>query len=107
MKIFQIRYNPKLTSFLIIGICIMGIIIGNYVERFRISNLRWIYEYGKLINFIMVFGSLGWSFLHPLIIWSNNKPQWKKQLIWMIVGLIPVLYIITMFIVSEIRYSDL
>jgi len=106
MKISQISYNPKLTSILIVGICLLGMLIGNYVERYRISNYRWVYEYGKLINFIMVFGSLGWSFFHPLVVWSYNKPKWKKHLIWILVGLIPLIYFITMMIIAEIRFGN-
>ena len=81
---------------MIIGICLIGMLIGNYVESYRISNYRWVYEYGKLINFIMVFGSLGWSFFHPLIVWSNNRAVWKKYLIWILIGLIPLLCFLIM-----------
>ena len=106
MKLSKLTYNPKMTSILILGICLIGMLIGNYVQRFRISDYRWIYQYGSYLNLIMVLGSVGWSFFHPLIIWSERKPEWKsewrKKPIWILIGLIPFLYfgigmIITMF----------
>ena len=102
----KITYNPKWTAILIVGICLAGMLIGNYIERYRISNYRWIYEYGKQINFIMVFGSLAWSFFHPIIIWSNNRIEWKKYLIWILIGLIPILYFATMMTWIWIRFDN-
>ena len=81
-------------------------LIGNYVQRFRFSEYRWIYQYGKYLNLILVIGSLGWSLFHPLIVWSEKKPNWKKHLIWMIVGLIPIIYFVLMMTIAEIRFGD-
>ncbi|WP_442264561.1 hypothetical protein ACSIGC_09350 [Tenacibaculum sp. ZS6-P6] len=92
MKISKPRYNPKRTAILIVGICLSGILIGNYVQRFRISEHRWIYQYGSLLNIVMVLGSSFWSFLHPLLVWSDYKMESKKHLIWIIIGMIPFLY---------------
>lgn len=101
-KLSKLKYNPKFTSIIIIGICLVGMLIGNYVQRFRLSDYRWIYQYGSYLNLLMVLSSVGWSFFHPLIVWSERKYEWKKNLIWIIIGLIPFLYfgigmIITMF----------
>lgn len=106
MNVSRLTYNPKWTALLIVGICLTGMLIGNYVQRFRISEYRWIYQYGNYLNLIMVFGSLCWSLVHPLIVWANRKTEWKKYLTWMIVGLIPVIYFITMMIIAEIRFGN-
>ncbi|SNR14719.1 membrane protein of unknown function [Tenacibaculum jejuense] len=92
MKINKPRYKPKWTAILIIGICLSGILIGNYVQRFRISEYRWIYQYGSLLNIVMVLGSSFWSFLHSLLVWSDYKMESRKHLIWIITGMIPFLY---------------
>lgn len=92
MRLSELKYNPKKSSFLIIGICIMGMLIGSYVQRFRVSDYRWVYQYGSYLNMIMVLGSLTWSFAHPLFVWMERKSEWKKSLIWILIGLIPVLY---------------
>ena len=98
MKLPNIIYNPKLSAILIIIIFIVGIVIGSYVERFRVSNYRWIYQYGKLVNHILVLGSLVWSSIHPFIIYGNNIKEWKKYLRWIIIGILPILYFTFMMI---------
>ena len=98
MKLRNIKYNPKLSAILIIGIFIAGIAIGTYTDRFRASDYRWIYEYGKLINYILVFGSLACSSVHPFIIYGNNVKDWKKYLTWIIIGILPILYFAFMMI---------
>ncbi|NAS32256.1 hypothetical protein GTQ40_14825 [Flavobacteriaceae bacterium R38] len=78
MVMSKLDYNPKITAILIIGFCLFGILIGNYVERYRISNYRLVYEYGNHISFVTVYGSLIWSFFHPIIIWSRGRVRWRK-----------------------------
>ncbi len=102
MKLSKLTYHPKRAAILICIIFLAGLGIGLYVERFRISDYRWVYETGSYMKLIMVFGTLLLSFLHPLIVWSYSKPTWKKQIIWMIVGLIPLFYFATALIISDI-----
>ena len=106
MKQLKFIYNPKITSILIIGICLTGILLGNYIQIFRVSNYRWAYQYGNYLNFVMVLSSVGWSFFHPLIILSDrksqNKTKWKEQFIWSLVGFIPFLYFLIGIIISSI-----
>ncbi len=90
----RLIYNPKWTAIIVITICLTGKLIGFYVQRFRGSEYKWIYQYGSLLNIIMVLGSAAWSFLHPFIIWSGIKTNWKENIFWMIVGLIPFFYFI-------------
>lgn len=98
-KISKLTYNPKWAAILIVIVCLSGMLLGSYVQRFRISiNYRWIYQYGSLINFITVLGSIGFSMLHPLIVWSNNKKHWKKNVVWMFIGSIPFLYFAIMLL---------
>lgn len=92
MNLSKSTYSPKITSFIILGICMTGMLIGNYVQRFRGSDYRWIYQYGSYLNLLMVLGSIGWSFLHPIIIWSERKTEWRKNLIWILIGFTPFLY---------------
>lgn len=106
MDVTKQTYNPKWTAILIVGFFLTGILIGNYVQRFRISEYRCIYQYGSYLNLIMVVGSLFWSFIHPLAVWSYTKPEWKKHLIWIIVGLLPLIFFITMMIIAEIRFGN-
>lgn len=90
MKVSKLTYNPKWSAILIIFLFLIGMLVGYYVERFRFSNYRWIYEYGKLINYLTVFGSLTWSFFNPVIVWENKKRTWRRYITWIIVGLLPL-----------------
>ena len=102
MKVLKLSYNPKWTAIIIVGIFLIGMSIGNYVQRFRVSEeYRWIFEYGSLLNLLMCIGSLVWSFVHPLIVWLDRKPDWKKYLIWMIMGLLPLTYVVSMLIIAN------
>jgi len=91
LGISKVFNNPKLSSILIVMICIVGVILGKLVEPYRISNYRWIYQYGKMIGLVMVSGTVFWSFLHPIIVWSEKRKKWKKHLIWILIGMIPIL----------------
>ena len=90
--ISRILNNPKISSIIIVGICALGILIGRLTEYYRFSEYRWIYQYGKLINYVLFISGLGWSMLHPIIVWNETKNKWKKHLIWILIGLIPAIY---------------
>ncbi|CAL2060570.1 hypothetical protein T190820D02B_30039 [Tenacibaculum sp. 190524A05c] len=47
------------------------------------------------MNILVTTGSLLWSLIHPLMIWTKNKKDWKKHLLWMIIGMVPFLYLVT------------
>ena len=43
---------------------------------------------------LFVFSSFGWSLVHPWFVWNERKKEWTKNLIWIVIGLIPVLYFV-------------
>ncbi len=92
MPLKNLTYNPKKNSILILGICLTGMLVGNYVQRFRISDHHWIYQYGSYINMAMVLVSITWSMFHPLIIFTEHKIIWRENILWIFIGLIPSLY---------------
>ncbi|CAL2090600.1 hypothetical protein [Tenacibaculum sp. 190524A05c] len=87
-------YHPKRSAILIILLFISGMLIGKFTQRFRFSEYRWIYQFGSLLNILVTTGSLLWSLIHPLMIWSEDKKDWKKHLLWMIIGMVPFLYLV-------------
>ncbi|MDT0644975.1 hypothetical protein RM553_19235 [Zunongwangia sp. F363] len=86
------KYKPGIASTLIIVTFVTGIMLGFYVQRFRISDYRWIYQYGSYLNLVMVFGSISYSFYHALVIITDKKITPKKKLLWILIGSIPFLY---------------
>jgi len=81
-------------------------LIGRYVENFRISNYRWVYTYGKLVSGLMVFGSIIWSAIHPIFVLNFKKNKTRKTFIWTAVGMIPFIYFITMMVFVMIKIDD-
>ena len=82
---------------------VFGFGLGELFESFRFSDYRWIYRYGMLSSDLLVFGSIGWSLLHPIIIWSEKKSDLKKYLVWIFIGMIPILYFLLMMIFIDIN----
>jgi hypothetical protein len=46
---------------------------------------------------------IGWSFLHPIIVISEKRKQWKKYWIWILIGLFPFLYFGIMMTIAMSR----
>ncbi|MFL0354798.1 hypothetical protein ACI5KZ_14590 [Xanthomarina sp. GH4-25] len=75
-----------------------------YIEKwFRFSDYRWIYQYGSLLSKGLVLLMIGWSFLHPIIVISEKRKQWKKYWIWILIGLLPFLYFGIMMTIAMSR----
>lgn len=106
-KVSDIFYKPRLSSIIIISLFVLGIILNQSVEQFRHSEIRWIYKYGKLVSLIITFGSVGWSLLHPIIIWSENKVNWKNYLLWIFLGMLPILYFTIMIIILNLSEANI
>ena len=105
-RLKHIFNDPKYMAILIIAIYVSGVIIKLLVEDYRISEYRWIYKNGNMVSFILTVGALIWSFFHPLIIWSQKHKKWKDHVLWIIIGMLPFLYIATMLIILSITFGD-
>jgi len=106
-KVSDIFYKTRLSTIIIISLFVVGIILNQSVEQYRYSEIRWIYKYGKLISLIMTFGSIGWSLLHPIIIWSENRVNWKNYLLWIFLGMLPILYFTIMIIILTLKGANI
>jgi hypothetical protein len=92
-NISRIIYNPKLSAIIICVLCLLGMLTARYIEIwFRFSDYRWIYQYGSLFSKGLVLLMIGWSLIHPVFVIAEKGKQWKKYLIWILIGLIPFLY---------------
>ena len=93
MKTFKKKYDTRFSAIVIVGLCLLGMLIGDLTHQFRYSEYRWIYKYGAYTNYILVFASVGWSFLHPFLFLWLRKRKIEKSFIWLALGLVPFLYI--------------
>jgi len=92
MKFSLYPYHPKYAAIVIFTGCLLGMLTARFVQVFRISDYNWIYRYGSFISFALVAIMVGCSFLHPFMIFRDNKKTWKKHLMWIFIGFIPFLY---------------
>jgi hypothetical protein len=103
-NISRLIYSPKLSAISICVLCLAGMLTAKYIEKwFRFSDYRWIYQYGSLLSKGLVLSMIGWSFLHPIIVISEKRKQWKKYWIWILIGLFPFLYFGIMMTIAMSR----
>jgi len=103
-NINRLIYSPKSSAIVICVLCLLGMLTAKYIEKwFRFSDYRWIYQYGSLLSKGLVLLMIGWSFLHPIIVISEKRKQWKKYWIWILIGLLPFLYFGIMMTIAMSR----
>ena len=96
-NISRLSSNPKLSAIIICVFCLIGMLTSRYIEIwFRFSDYRWIYQYGSLLSKGFTLLIIVWSFLHPIIVISEKRKQWKKYWFWILIGLLPFLYFRTL-----------
>jgi len=91
--------NYRILAILPILTYLIGIGISEMTERYRLSpEFHWIYSYGKYI----LYGLIGISLILSTIIsdkmLTSKTFNWKKNIVWLFLCLIPVFYILWIFI---------
>lgn len=43
---------------------------------------------------VLIYGSAAWSLLHPFIVVSETGNKWNKHIVWILLGLVPLIYIL-------------
>lgn len=85
----------KLYSIIICILFIIGILIGRFSEIFRFNfDQHWIYEYGNYLSYLIIFGSVIWSIINALRILNRFRYRLKNKIIWILISLLPILYIL-------------
>ena|SRR5690606_6979963 len=93
-KIIRLIYSPKWSAIAICVIFLIGLLVARYIEiLFRFSDYRWIYQYGSLLSKGIVLLMFGCSFIHPILVVSTRGKEWSNYWFWMLVALVPFLYI--------------
>jgi hypothetical protein len=100
---FQNINRKKKNAFLIIGICISAILIKFLVEDYRGS---WIYQFGSLYFLFMFYGGILWSIINTVLLISEHKSDLKKNLIWILISALPILYITIMITIAMTKTID-
>lgn len=87
----MIDLKDKRNNISIIGICLTGFLIASFVDIYRGT---WIYEYGHFISLMIFYSGVFLSLLYTIYQIKNNSLKKQINLIWIVIGTIPFLYII-------------
>lgn len=87
-----------MTSHVIVLLFLVSLLAPGYIEQLNSSDHKWGYQIGNVLKLILLAGTFIWSLLHPVLVWRATKPQWTRNLGWMLFGLIPVLFYVAAFL---------
>ncbi|MBG43072.1 MAG: hypothetical protein CL530_03800 [Aequorivita sp.] len=68
--------------------------MGRFVQQYRGT---WVYNYGHDISLLLFYGGVIWSLINTINLLKNAK-NYKKNIGWILLSAIPILYIIVMII---------
>lgn len=91
-KIIKSNYEKYVLIIYLLGF--FGLLIGNISERFRYSEFRYLYQYGKLISFILMLSCLLWSLINSIFILQESYSNLKRKVFWVFVSLAPIIILI-------------
>ncbi|MEP0265403.1 hypothetical protein [Dokdonia sp.] len=95
--------NFKILAVLPVLIYAIGITISLLTDRFRLSQeLNWLYVFGKMILYLLIGVSLISSLIIAIEIVKSKTFYWKKNIIWLIISLIPILFFCWVILVSSL-----
>lgn len=93
--------STKILLILIASFLIQGILFKGRFEIFKFSDHRYLYEYGTFVSKVLVYIAFVLCFFYPLIVWLKTNNNFRKNLVLMILGFIPALYFILLYVFSK------
>gem|GEM_PF-6928258 len=60
----------------------------------------WVYQYGSFLSFCMFYGGILWSLINTALMVLYHKSDLKKNVIWILIAILPFLYFRTMMLLS-------
>ncbi len=92
--------SHKTVLFFIFLFLAQYLILKGEFEMYRFSDKKQVYEYGKYISKGFVYIGFILSFFYPLIVGLQNKKDFRKYIVWVILGFLPALYFVVLFALS-------
>ena len=91
--------NFRVLALLPILAYLIGIGISEITEKYRVSSeFHWIYSYGKYLLYTLIGISLVLSAILSGKMLKSRAFNWKKNKLWVFICLVPVFYILWVFI---------
>ena len=101
------KSNYEKHGLILCFICFLGMLIGNFSERIRYSDFRYLYHFSWITCYIAVFTSLIWSGLNSILIFKESYSNLKRKLFWTLVSLAPILlFLLFMFLAFLQDYNS-
>src|SRR5690606_39189199 len=91
----------KVISVVNILLLIVGTLIGRYSECIRIYKP--LYPILKMLAWGMFFISIIWSGINSILIYDTIKSNLKRNLIWILVSLLPLIYFLYIIILVSLK----
>ena len=98
-RIFTFFLDYRLLLLLIYLFLLQYFFLRGKIAGYQLSN-RETYIHGKELSKGLVYVAFIISLLYPLIVWLQRKKDFKKNIVWLIVGFLPALYYIVLFMLS-------
>ena len=95
----NINWTKKI-AILILGVCLSSVLLKYLVQPYRGT---WIYQYGSFTSLIMFYGGILWSLINTIILILNHRTDLKNNIIWILISILPFLYILIMMTYNLIQ----
>ena|GEM_PF-6953727 len=97
----MINKKFKIISVVNILLLIIGMLIMHYSEFVRIHKP--LYPILKMLGWGMFFISIIWSGVNSILIYDTIKNNLKKNLIWILISLIPLMHFLYILILVSLK----
>ena len=103
-KILKSNYEKH--ALIICSLCFSGMLIGNLSERFRYSELRYLYQFGWITCYILVLTSLIWSLGNSISILKESNYSLRRKLLWTSISLAPILLFVMFMLLAFLQDNN-
>lgn len=77
---------------------IIAFLISYLSRNYRYSEMKIIYQVGVTLVYFLWLSSFLIGFINSLFIWTTKSMKLKTRIFWIIVSLLPILYIVIMLL---------
>lgn len=93
-------------TLIILLLPVVGVIAAQMTKDFRYSNHRFLYLFGVLTCYLSWGTSLLWGLINSLFILQDKNKNLRSRLIWILLSLLPIIYITFLMLFTFTQESD-
>ncbi len=84
------------SAFIICCLPIIGSIVAYFTKDYRYSEHRNIFLIGVILTYLFWGTSFMWGLVNSIFIWTFENQKILNKILWIIISLLPIIYIGTM-----------